>query len=137
MDSKPDMAVNFFCHDCNCAQSVLLAFSGNFGLSPDRAMQLASGFGGGIASSGGMCGAITGGIMALGLAGTGNGASKVMTYEQSAELINLFKAKFGSTDCKILTESKASIESESHCVKFVREAVLIVESLLEKKNKNG
>ena len=52
----------------NCAQSVLMSFSPDFNLSDQAAYNLAVHFGAGM-KSGNVCGAVTGALMALGLAG--------------------------------------------------------------------
>ena len=52
--------------DCNCCQSVLMAFCEDYGIDPELAMSAASGFGSGVCI-GEVCGAFTGAIMALGL----------------------------------------------------------------------
>ncbi len=55
----------------NCAQSVLFPFAGECGISEEKADQLASLFGSGM-RMGGCCGAITGGLMAIGMLGGGS-----------------------------------------------------------------
>ncbi|MFB6318292.1 C-GCAxxG-C-C family protein [Saccharicrinis sp. FJH54] len=130
--SKPDYAVAFFHEDNNCAQAVLAPYGIQLGLNIQQCKQIASGFGGGIAMSGSTCGAVTGAIMALGLAGTGEGKSKELTYEQSKELIQIFGKKFGSTQCKVLTEPKQNGDTKHFCDKFVHEAASIVEDILKR-----
>lgn len=51
----------------NCAQSVLGEFADDLGLDIDLADSVACGFGGGMGGLGGSCGAVTGGIMVIGL----------------------------------------------------------------------
>ncbi|MFB6341572.1 C-GCAxxG-C-C family protein [Saccharicrinis sp. FJH62] len=134
--SKSEYAVAVFSDDNNCAQSVLVPFGTEKGLSQSQCIQIASGFGGGIAMSGLTCGAVTGAIMALGLAGTGEGKSKELTYEQSKELMQMFEEKFGSIQCKILTEPKQNDDTKHFCDKFVSEAASMVEDIL-KREMNG
>ena len=52
----------------NCAQSVLIPFAADAGLSEEDAFRMAANFGGGMLM-GGTCGAFTGGMMALGVWG--------------------------------------------------------------------
>jgi C_GCAxxG_C_C family probable redox protein len=75
----------------NCAQSVLSEFAPQFGLDRDTAMKLACGFGSGMGRSGNMCGAVTSGILVLGLK---NGMmdpesqeDKEKTYEEVVRLL--------------------------------------------------
>lgn len=71
LDMNPeDEAKRLFDNGFNCAESVLLATSHEKfaqsigGIIP----RIATGFGGGIARNGDVCGALTGGVMAIGLA---------------------------------------------------------------------
>jgi len=51
----------------DCAQCTLLAVQEVFGLKADDAVKAATAFAGGIGRRGSVCGAVTGGVMALGL----------------------------------------------------------------------
>ena len=51
----------------NCAQSVLWAFRDEVGLEEDVALKLATGLGAGMGRKQEVCGAVTGGILVLGL----------------------------------------------------------------------
>ena len=66
----------------NCAQSVLLPFAETFGMSEDEVMRIAVHFGRGM-KMGSVCGAVTGGLMALGLAGLG-GICRVRRHHAAA-----------------------------------------------------
>jgi C_GCAxxG_C_C family probable redox protein len=83
----------------HCAESVLASVQQVFApqLSPD-VLQLASGFGGG-SGAGCICGAVSGGTMALGLV-LGN---RKGTSTATKELHAWFKEEYGATCCKILT----------------------------------
>lgn len=50
----------------NCAQSVLIPFAADAGIDEEAAFRVAANFGGGM-KMGSVCGAVTGGLMALGL----------------------------------------------------------------------
>ncbi len=60
----------------NCAQSVLFSFAEEGGISENQADRIASLFGSGM-KMGGCCGAITGGLMAIGLLGGGDRAYRI------------------------------------------------------------
>jgi C_GCAxxG_C_C family probable redox protein len=51
----------------NCAESVLLALCQEMGIESPFIPRIATGFGGGIGHTGGICGAVTGAVMALGI----------------------------------------------------------------------
>ncbi len=92
-----------FAEGYNCAQAVLLAFAEEIGLDPDTAARLTSAFGGGIARSGRVCGAVSGGLMVLGLrygntSPTDRGA-KEATYALARRYMEDFARQHGSVDC--------------------------------------
>ena len=106
MDNRSEQAKEFFLNGANCAQSVLRAFCDRCGLTPDTAMKLASGFGGGLARQREVCGAITGMCMAVDLIrGPGEGADKAAKdahYALIRELCDEFRAETGSIVCREL-----------------------------------
>ncbi len=51
----------------NCCESVLQGLGDYLGVKSDLIPSIATGFGGGIGHTGGVCGAITGAVMALGI----------------------------------------------------------------------
>jgi len=66
MSSRKTKAIELFDQRYNCAQAVFLAYSDDLSEEEkDIALKLASGFGGGIAGTGEVCGVITGAVMAL------------------------------------------------------------------------
>jgi len=67
MKTRSDRATEMFLSGYNCAQSVLWSFSDEVRLDPDTALRIACGFGAGMARRQEVCGAVTGGIMVLGL----------------------------------------------------------------------
>ena len=68
----------------NCAQAVVIPFAENAGINAETAMKFAAGFGGGM-RRGSVCGAVTGGLMALGLYGIDDPATLGMIYQESIE----------------------------------------------------
>ena len=66
--NRVDTAAGLHGQGANCAQAVLCAFAGELGLDAETAMRAATGFGGGMGRLAGTCGAVTGAIMAIGLA---------------------------------------------------------------------
>lgn len=90
-----------------CAESTLLTLQAQFGLDDSSDGAAAMALNGGVAYSGGTCGAITGAAMALGrLAGQridDRGRAKRVARELAAGLIDDFQGAFGATDCRTLT----------------------------------
>ena len=110
----------------NCAQSVLLPFAEVYGMSEEDVMRIAVHFGGGM-KMGSVCGAVTGGLMALGLAGL-----------DSAKVANDFVLKIrskhdGMLDCKDLLRVNAQKggDKKAHCDDMVYEAVEAVYEILK------
>jgi C_GCAxxG_C_C family probable redox protein len=67
--------------------------------------KIATGFCGGVSHTGGTCGAVSGGIMAVSLFNGRNNPEESATdaYKAVQKMIETFKGKFGSTNCKELT----------------------------------
>ncbi|MDD2550794.1 MAG: C-GCAxxG-C-C family protein, partial [Bacteroidales bacterium] len=71
-------ALELFKSGFNCSQAVLAAFSEECGISRETALKIACPFGGGIGGYGRTCGALTGGLMVIGLK---YGATKATNLE--------------------------------------------------------
>jgi C_GCAxxG_C_C family probable redox protein len=91
----------------NCAESVLLAISHQSGYKRSESFipRMATGFGGGIGRNGDVCGALSGGVMALGLAlGRDNAEqSRDLCYSAADRFYSDFVKEFGSCRCRELT----------------------------------
>ncbi len=98
-------AVQLFADRCNCAQAVFGTFAPKLGLDRSAAIRLATGFGVGLAM-GQTCGAVSGAVMALGLAHGGGGPdgdeAKGLTYALAGEFFDAFRAAHGSVCCREL-----------------------------------
>jgi C_GCAxxG_C_C family probable redox protein len=106
--AKSDKALAKFSAGYNCAQSVLDAFSEDLGLGQDTALKLATGFGAGMGREGEVCGAVTGGILALGSRfgrGTHEDRSATeVTYAKTRELMSRFVLDHGTCLCRELLQ---------------------------------
>lgn len=103
----------------NCAESVLRAFCEQLQLNvtPD-ALRAAAGFGGGISSKEGPCGAATGGIMVLGiLAGrTDPAQDKKPMKDLTRAFLDQFIEQFGALGCGCLNPYvNGTPESKENC----------------------
>jgi len=84
-----------------CAESVLQTMAEAYGIKNALIPKLATGFCGGVARTSGMCGALAGGIMAMGLlSGRCKPAdSKDLCYSLTHRFVETFRVQFGSTQC--------------------------------------
>src|SRR5512141_594047 len=94
MDIKEKQASEYFAEGFNCAQSVLAAHAGQFGLEPEAAVKISAAFGGGMGRQGEVCGAMTGALMALGLKYGAISADDKETKEKTHSLAHQFLDEF-------------------------------------------
>lgn len=112
----------------NCAQSVLLPFVADVGLDEEVAYSLAANFGSGMKRAS-VCGAVTGGLMALGLLGVDDGPT-VSAYHS-----RLKAAHDGMLECADLlrADKERGGEKKVHCDGMVYECVALVEEILRER----
>jgi C_GCAxxG_C_C family probable redox protein len=144
MTNTADTAAAQFDRGFNCAQSVLNAFAEQIGLDASQALKLASIFGAGMARRGEVCGAVTGALMALGLAqGSDTPEGKDKSYQLGQDFLTRFENKHGSILCRELINCDIStmegIERArslgvftSVCPLLIRTATEITQELLFK-----
>ena len=107
----------------HCAEAVLASVKNSF--APQvcaEVVQLAGGFGGG-SGAGCICGAVSGGTMALGLVMTGD---KKAVSAMTRDLHRWFQEENGATCCKILTA-----HGKSGCLKLTSSVAGKVAELLQ------
>jgi C_GCAxxG_C_C family probable redox protein len=84
----------------------LFSFCEELGLGADTALKISCGFGGGMGRKGEVCGAVSGGILVLGLKfGRGKSDQRAQTdvaYAEVREFMKRFSAKHGSCYCREL-----------------------------------
>jgi C_GCAxxG_C_C family probable redox protein len=93
-----------------CSEAVLTVLNQGLkgGLAPEIAVRITSGLPEGFGGSGCTCGALSAGIIALGLFLGRNGPGIMnnrKVYTASRELHERFKTKFGATCCRVLTKN--------------------------------
>ena len=142
MTNPPEIAVARFRQNFNCAQSVFVAFAPQLGMDESQALKLASPFGGGVARRGQICGAVTGALMALGLAqGADIPDGKEDAYRLGEEFLQRFESRHVTIlcreliDCDIRTPEGLQQAREKGafttlCPLFVRDAAEIVQAML-------
>ncbi len=127
----------------NCAQAVLTAFNEDLGLEKSTALKIALPFGAGMGRTDGVCGAVTGAYMVLGLRSY-EGLTPVEKKEKVFALVGEFNRRFkalhrflGCSEllgCNLGTpEGRASVKDQkltnSVCPGLVADAVSILEGL--------
>jgi C_GCAxxG_C_C family probable redox protein len=93
---------------CNCSQAVLAAYGPKLGLSETDCLRVAACFGAGMGRLGKTCGALTGGLMVVGLR---HGQEMIddpqrgrdALYAKVQALTERFEAAHGSSECRALT----------------------------------
>jgi len=92
-----------------------------------------------------MCGAVSGGVMAISLfTGRSSPTESVLpAYETVRKLLEMFEARFGSTNCKVLTgcdlgtdEGQNDFKTNNlmeQCKVYTEEATRIAVSLIEER----
>jgi len=126
-----------------CAESVLLTVAEAYDIQSDLIPKIATGLCAGISRTSNVCGAVTGGVMAIGLLMGRNLPNEpaINTYIPVQEFIDRFEEAFGSTNCRILTGCDLNTpEGQNHfktnnllvkCLKYTEEATRIAISVIE------
>lgn len=152
--TKSEKALKLSDQGFNCAQSVFGVFAAEGGVDEKTALRLSCAFGGGMARTGGICGAVTGAMMAIGLKyGMDTPETvdkKAKTYEITQKFYDEFIALHGTLVCRELIgfdignpeklniqpgspEWKAKMKQthDEICSKLIADTVKIVERLLQ------
>lgn len=114
----------------NCAQTVVMPFAMEAGITEDIAFQIASNFGAGMKRAA-TCGSIAGGLMVLGLYGIDDPGTISEYYKR------LRGKHEGCLECSELLRmnKEAGKEKKPHCDGMVYECVDLVEDILREKGK--
>jgi len=135
-------AIARFSEGYNCAQSVLWTMFEYWNGKNELVPRIATAFGAGIGRCGSICGALTGGVMALGIRYGTNEPSvekRLKSYELAQSLYKQFETKHGSVFCRELIgynlsdaeeleKARKAKVFEEKCHNFIR---TIVETLTE------
>lgn len=104
--TRPEKAEALFRSGYNCAQSVVMAFAPDFGLTQEEAERISAAFGGGFSRLRETCGTVSGAAMVLSLrygAGTGSDREKkTRLYTTVQDFAKAFAAQHGSYICREL-----------------------------------
>jgi C_GCAxxG_C_C family probable redox protein len=128
-------AFQYYHSGFNCAEAILKAFVDLYGKKPDLEItKTATGFGGGIgASQCETCGALTGGIIAIGwLFGRRDPCDdKQKAFSLSSEFRARFMKKFGATQCKTILDVLGDQENKLKCKKLTAAAAGMLYEILQ------
>jgi C_GCAxxG_C_C family probable redox protein len=146
MKNKIETAVHKFTSGYNCAQSVLFAYSDEIDIEKNTALKIAWAFGAGMGRKQEICGAVTGGIMAISLKHSRfqneDNSTTEKIYLRTRELMDRFRKKHGTCKCSellqgcnLLTEEGQKYFKENDlfnktCVECVRSVSCILEEIL-------
>lgn len=129
----------------SCAQALLAVYGSELGMDREAALKVAGGFGGGMGRMAGICGAVTGAYMVIGLVHGMTKKGDLPQKERSYEYIREFAAKFRQRNqtlvCRELmgvdvstpegfAEAKEKNIARTICPKFVQDAAEILEEML-------
>ncbi len=84
---------------------MILAVTESEGIQSDLIPKIATGFCGGVSRTCGMCGAVSGGIMVIGVFAGRSAPTETVadSYGMVRKFVRQFISRFGSTNCKELT----------------------------------
>jgi C_GCAxxG_C_C family probable redox protein len=126
-----------------CAESVLAGVAAGLNINSPLIPRIASGFCSGMSRTGGTCGAVTGGIMAIGLIfGRDTGEERPEgAYDKVQLFLKRFEDSHGSCNCMELIECDLSTEKGhkqfykegkwEKCQEFTKKAASIVAEIAE------
>ncbi len=97
---KSQEAKELFNSGCNCSQAVACAYAAELGIDRDTLLAITHPFGGGVARSRELCGAVSGMLMVVGKMYSDR--SKDEVYAIARSYMDKFVAEFGSTNCGAL-----------------------------------
>jgi C_GCAxxG_C_C family probable redox protein len=143
--TKADIALTCFGQGFSCSQAVFAAYAGDYGVDQEAALRIAAAFGGGLARSGGPCGAMSGALMVIGLqhgkVSVDVLQAKEHAYRVAHEFVERFRAANGAVDCRELLghdmstpEGRQAVKegglSKVICPKLVQSATEILDEML-------
>ncbi|MDR1569579.1 MAG: C-GCAxxG-C-C family protein [Oscillospiraceae bacterium] len=142
--SRADQAIEYHHMGYNCAQSVVLAFERESGLTQAQAARLSAGLGGGVGQLREICGAVTGMTIVLGLLQAESEPSpenKRAIYQATRNIAERFERGAGSMRCGELLGLSGRDEpfppaDKRPCDMLIRSAVGFLEEVLDASN-NG
>lgn len=128
-------AVAEFNDGFSCSQAICRVYGKEYGLSPADASRVAAGFGGGVARTDHLCGAVSGAVMVLGLALGGirgdDSAAKEATYAAVQEFLASFESAHGSVSCTELLGFNLGVPAEAAAAREAGAVPCVCPALVE------
>ena len=112
----------------NCAQAVIIPFADKIGIDEEKLFKLTSNFGSGM-KRGATCGAISAGLMVLGLFGVDD-AGTIGEYYNNLKANH--EGKLDCVDLLRLNKEKGG-DRKTHCDGMIQEVITLVEKILTDK----
>ena len=144
MESMKEEVIALFKEKYNCCQSIFLPYSKLFGIDRETALKMSSGFGGGIARMGEVCGAINGAVMVLGLKYGFTDNKDIEQKEKLNSIIRDFVKKFKISHkniyCRTLLTEDEGVVYKMHsdkCASIVEEVCDLLDEYLEIRRKGN
>lgn len=144
--TKTEIALKSFKSGLNCAQSVLTAYADELNLNKSQALELSSGFGGGMGRLQETCGAVTGAFMIIGIVNSRSYKEEERSEQTPADIQNYthqFENIHGSISCgELLNCDLKTTEGQDNfkenklgsivCEKCISSSISILESVIKK-----
>jgi len=148
-EQAPQRSLELFKSGFFCAESVLLAIAESQGIQSDLIPRIATGFCSGMSRTGGMCGAVSGGIMGIGLVAGRDSPDESLepAYALVQKLISAFEKQYGSVNCRQLIGCDLSTEAGQRyfmennlmerCLQCAADATSMAVSLIAESHSSG
>jgi C_GCAxxG_C_C family probable redox protein len=134
IEEGAEMASACWAKKYNCAESVLRGVCHAQGIElSNQSMRMATPFGGGVGRSEDICGALVGGVLAIGIVKgrTTPKEDRLAAYDAAGQLHKIFGQQFGSTCCMVLNKSDfKSAEHRPRCGRYVEAATRLTIQIL-------
>lgn len=134
-ENKGKKAIDIFREGYNCAQSVVIAYSEECGLTHEVAANISAPFGGGLGRQREVCGAVSGMSMVLGALTKFNSedknSSRTAIFATTQSLCSKFRESHGSIVCREIKKSAITDEASyarTSCEKCVEDAAMLIET---------
>lgn len=131
-----ERAFGLHCNGFICSEAVLTAMTEHFGFTDGQSIpRIATAFGGGVGrTKQDMCGALAGGLMALGcLHGRSvQGEDWTRAAVLAAELRQRFVEAFGSSVCKDILETFGAQDNMMRCKRLSGQTAALLHDLIER-----
>lgn len=129
--TRSEIAVEKHEQGYNCAQSVVCTFADKLGIDESLLYKMAEGFGGGMGTGKGVCGAMAGVAMLSGLVNSDGdienaGGTKAISTRTAGKLSKEFAEKAGGLYCKDI-KSPVGKEAPTSCAECIAIATELAE----------